>query len=195
MFKIQLHRRINDLMELLQQVRFWHSGDEATAKETRFKFFYSIFHLLFLVSLIVGAFTCDNLDESIYLIVSAGIVLLTFVRLLYLLWKKNEILELLHRNCVHSIEDQGQFAIVKQKLDAFVRFAVVLTCATFFINICCCLGVPFVGSERKQVFNVGFPFDWRTSVVVFWIEFLFIFTELFLGSLSLFLHTNVVLAA
>lgn len=137
MFKIQLHRRINESMDLFQQIGLWHSGDEATARETRIKLLYSIYNLVLLVSVIVGAFKCDDIDESIFLLVSAAMEVVVFVRLLYLIWKKHEILELLHRNCEHSIEDHGQFVIVKEKLDAFAKFAVILTCSTTALGCRC----------------------------------------------------------
>lgn len=200
MYTIQLHRRINNLMEVLRKVRLWHSGDQATATETRIKLFYSIYLLLFLISLIAGGCTSDNRHESIHLILTAAIVLVAFTRLLHLVWKRNDIVELLHRICVHYVDDEGQLAIVNEKLDAFVKFAVVLACSNLLLNICCGIGVPLLGAERNQVFNVGFPFDWRTNDVVYWIEFVFIFIGVLLASSTLlfsiltwYLYLNLVL--
>lgn len=123
MYTIQVHRRINNVMKLFQRVGVWHSGDQATAKETKIKLFYSIHLLLFFISLIVGAFSCDNRDESIYLTVSAVIMSVLCLRLLYIVWKKNEIVELLDQIGVHSIEDQEKFTIVNEKLETFTKFA------------------------------------------------------------------------
>lgn len=178
------------MIDGFQQIGLWHSGDEPTTKETRIKLFYSMYFFLFFTSLIVGAFTCESADESVYLIVTAAIALNCLVRFLHMIWKKQEIMELLHRIGVHSsIEDQEIFNETKEKLEIFITFAVALVCTTIFVAACTGLGVPLSGSEKKQVFNVAFPFDWRTNDVVYWIEFLFIFGGIYLACLSLIFST------
>lgn len=185
MYTILLHHRINDSMKFFQRIGFWQAGEQPTARETRIKLFYTIYFTLFLISLIVGAFTSDSIDESIFLVVTAAITVVALTRLLHVVWKKLEIVELLNRICVHSIDDQKQYVVVNERLETFMKFAVVLACTTVVVNVFCAFSVPLIGKERSQVYNIGFPFDWRTNAVVYWIEFVFIFTSVSLGSLSL----------
>lgn len=186
MYTIQLHRRIDDLTVCFQFVGFWHRGDQPSTRETQLKLFYSIHFLLFSIALIAGACTTNNSDESIYLTAASTIALVVVVRLFYMIWKQQEIVELLHLIGVHSIDDQEQFILANERLNRFMKFAVAVVCITFLVTICTALGTSLLLCEKKLLFNIAFPFDWRKSDVVYWIEFLFIFTALIEACFSLF---------
>lgn len=174
MYQVKLPQVINKIMECYYRVGYWHRGDDATARETLIKLFYSIYYLLFLISVIVGALTCVDPDESVFLGEASLLAFVLEVKLLHIVWRKRQIVEFLHQIGVLTIADEEQFNIVNGKVAAFMKFIIILTGFTFFGSVCCAIGIPIIGSERKQVINIGFPFDWRTSEIVFWLEFAFI---------------------
>lgn len=174
MHKVVLHQGINKMIKSFRLIRLWHRGDEPTPSERRTKLFYSTYYLLYFISIIVGAFTCDDVDESIFLAQTSVMAFIGYVKLLYIIWRQKEILQLLNRIGVHYFEDKKQFTIENEKLEHFMRYIIGLVANTFFATLCCALGIPFLGGERKQFLNIGFPFDWKTNELVYWIEFAFI---------------------
>jgi len=52
-----------------------------------------------------GAISSDNADDFVFLSESAIMIIPLLVKLLHLIWKQKDIIELLHRNCVYSTKD------------------------------------------------------------------------------------------
>lgn len=188
MYKVELPTGIKKIMDCFYKVGLWHSGDEITPRETTIKLFYSFFYSLFLISLIVGAFSSDDTDESIFLVETAVLVLVAFVKILYMIWKQREFVDLLIRIGEHFIDDREQFNLVNEEMESFMKLSIVLVSSTLFGAFCAAVLIPLLGSERQQFLNVGFPFDWRTNELVYWSEFVFLLTEIIL-SISTFLFS------
>lgn len=74
-----------------------------------------------LISLLMGGITNDNTDESIFLVEAAVMVPVQLIKMLYIIWRKNEILELLHLICVLSIEHTERFTLVNRTLNFLMK--------------------------------------------------------------------------
>lgn len=96
MCTVEIHSKIKLITAFFYKAGLWHRGDKATAKELQLKVFYSIYYLSFIMSLIVGGFSSDNSDECIFLIETATMEVILFVKFIFIIWKKNEILQLLN---------------------------------------------------------------------------------------------------
>lgn len=184
MYKVELQQGIHKIMKFYYQIGLWHRGDQTTARETKIKLLYSIIYSLFVISIVVGAFTTENTDESIFLAAAAVVASVGWLKVFNIIWRKKEILELLHCIGEHFMKDEEQVTFVNEKMETFMKLTVVLFSTTMFGSFCAAVGIPLLGSERKQFLNVGFPFDWRTSDVVYWLEFAFNFTGVLLSDFS-----------
>lgn len=185
MYSHQVHGVINQIMELFYRLGLWHHGDEATVKETTTKLFYFIFYLLFPISLIAGAITSNNAGEPIFLLQAAVMFIVLAMKLFYIIWKKEQIIELLCQIDVFSFEDHIEYTLVSQKLKSFMKFVIV-----FFVNVCFGCGcavvvVPFVGSEKKLFYNIAFPFDYKNNEIAFCLAFAFVFLEVIITMISI----------
>lgn len=172
-------------MSFLYHIGIWHGGDgnKPTLKELRIKYFYCIYHALFLILLVVGATTAENVDKSIFLSEISVAVMVLFFKLWLLIWKQDEILILLNRICVFSIRHDDDFLYFNNKLEKFVKFVAAFLIAILFTALLETLLLPFVGSEKSLVFEIAFPLDWRDNDVAFYIAIFFVFTETFLTTI------------
>lgn len=188
MFTVEVDTLINSIIETYHRFGFCHRGDEATVKETIIKLFYSIYYIVFIISLMSGGYISEDIDESIFLFEAGIIASVVLAKLFYLIWKKKEVLELLNWICVYSIEDHGQFNLVKGKLKSFRKLLTFAIFLLYFTNFCMSLIVPFVGNEKKVFVNFGFPMDYTNNVVGFWLAFTFFATEMAVTSFGMMFH-------
>lgn len=183
MYSIKIHKRINQITTLFYRYGLRNSGQEVTVRETRFKLFYSFYFMMFPISLITGAFSSENRDEFVFLVEAAIMTTVSFVKLLYIIWKKKQILGLLNRICVYSFENSEKFNPIKDKLKNFIKFVTILLSFIYLCVVCGVLVVPFIGADKKLFFNIGFPIDYNNSDVAYCIAFTFFTTEGFLTSI------------
>lgn len=181
MHSTRIHTVINEIIYVLRGIGFWCQGATPTARELRIKTFYTLYYLLFVVSLVVGAITNKNLDESVFLAESSIAAAVVLVQMYILIWKQNRIELLLNRMCVFSIRSEENISFFKERLRKFVKFAI----AFVWITIGACtvgnVTVPFIGSEKRFLFKMAFPLDWRNNEISFWIAYVFILSETFLS--------------
>lgn len=180
MHSVEIHKIIGQIISLFYRCGLWHREDTATPIAVRTKLLYCIYHSLFPISVMVGAITSDNHDESVMLADAAIVIAVLTVKLWILVWKQKEIVELLNRICIFSTRDHEIFNSVNTKLSKFSNFATVML---VFINIgiICICSVPFIGTENTLYMNIAFPLDWKNNQIAFWIANAFIFTEMYLS--------------
>ncbi len=184
MFRIQVHKFIRGITLGFYLLGFWHRGDVETHSEWRLKIFYSVYHLLFPISVIVGAIGSDDNDEKVFLIEVAIIGAVLVVKLWYIIWRKRETLELLDRICDYNVEDRETFDLVNNKLKKFMKFCAAFLGTVLMSGICVSFFVPFFSTDRKLFINFGFPFDWRNNEVAYWLAHLFFVTQVTIAALT-----------
>nr|QGW45416.1 odorant receptor 43 [Bradysia odoriphaga] len=182
---VQIDSVINQMVSLFYYIGFWHRGDEPTARELRTKYFYCCYYLLFVVSLVAGAFTSENEGETIFLVeLSIAAAVLT-VKLWCLIWKQKQILYLLNQICIFSFRYEEDVGLFNVKLRKFRKF-VISICIMAIIACFEVLVVPLIVSEKTLILEIGFPLDYKNSEIAFWIANSFILTETVLSIIATF---------
>lgn len=180
MFEIQVQKVINLLISLFYRIGLWQRGDEATAWGTRLKIFYSIYYSLFPISLMAGALSSDNKDEFVFAVEVSLISTVLLVKILYIIWRKQQILDILCEICVFSVQDEDEFKLANDKMKRFVKI-INFFCFLVILNLIgATFVIPFISSEKSFFFNFGFPFDWKNNEIAYWVVFTFNCTELIL---------------
>ncbi|XP_037045319.1 odorant receptor 94a-like isoform X3 [Bradysia coprophila] len=188
---IKIHKVVCLVISLFYRMGIWHRGDQPTVKEIRIKFFYSGFHALFALALLFGAITNDRRDKSIFLAdVAIGVAVLS-VKLWMLMWNQKNILHLLNRVCVFSIQDDNDYKFFDDKLKGFVQFAFTFIVIVTFDGSLSTLVLSLLGSEKTLYMEIAFPLDYKHNEIAFWIATTFIFTE-FLLTIFAFIFTTII---
>lgn len=185
MHSVRINTVINKIVAFYHRIGFWHRNDEPTSNDLRFKYFYCIHFSLYVISLVVGAITNENRDESIFLAdVSIAIAVLT-IKLWFFIWKQNRICHLTNRICVFPIRNSDDYVMYNDKLKGFLKFVIlfliVLVTFSFEAGV-----LPFPGDGKTLFLEIGFPLDWRTNTIAFFTANVFILTEVFLSMVVVF---------
>lgn len=179
---------IDFIISSFYRTGLWHLGDAATVKETRYKIFCCIYYSLFPISLIAGAISSDDREESIFLLMeSIGLMVLVF-NMYFLIWKQECIIDMLRNIRAYSMENQGGYFLVSWKLKWFTKLVAICFCAAGLACIICAAVGPCLGSGNNLFFSIAFPLDWKNNDIAYWIANIFLITELFI-TLYMFLFS------
>ncbi len=182
----QIHKVIDQMITFLYRIRLWHRGDEATVKDLLIKWIYCIYYLMLPISLVMGAINSDNKDDCIFLTEVTIAVAVLSIKFSFLIWRQNQILELLNLICIFIVQDHDDFVLVNKKLLKLMKFAKVFLIA-ILAAACFALAIaPFIGNEKSLLFNIAFPFDWRNNEIAYLLVIAFQVSELILSIIVMF---------
>lgn len=176
MYSFKMSKVIGYIIALFHSLGLWQRDVMPNDRITKFKLFYFANYTLYLMSLIVGAIINDKIDDRIFLVDMALVALGCIFKLWLIIWRKNQVADILDRICNFSVQDYDNFKLVNDKLTKFINFVIVLL---VFLNIgggFATLVFPFFGSEKKLFYNIALPFDSGSNKIAFFIASAFIFT-------------------
>lgn len=144
---------INDITTLFYRVGFWHQEPTASPRQLALKLFHCILYFQFSISLIGGAITTDSIGESVFLMQSSIIVTVLLIKLCFLIWKQNEIVEFLNRICKFPIRYDDDCIRVNVKLKKFVTFVRVMVVLSLAAGVAECVIIPIVTTEKYLFYD------------------------------------------
>ncbi|XP_037031538.1 odorant receptor 94b-like [Bradysia coprophila] len=180
MGSIEIPKLIKIVISSYCRLGLWHHQDEPTAKEIGKKIVFSIYILLFPISIMAGCITSDNDDEKVFLFEEIIMVTVLAVKLVNVIWKKRQICDLLQAIGVYSIQDRKVLCLIRGELQNVVKFLNIFVISSLVVTICSMVVVPFIGNERKLLLDIEFPMDWKNDNIAFWLAFAFFITEVLL---------------
>lgn len=131
MFRIEVHQNVRRMISLFYGFGVWHRRDEETVGKRSFKLFCSLYHCLFPLSLAAGIMATDNQSERIFSIEVTVVTSVLQLKLWYIIWKREEILQQLNRICDYGIDDRQTFNAINGKLANFMKFVRVFLTTTY----------------------------------------------------------------
>ncbi|XP_037033346.1 putative odorant receptor 71a [Bradysia coprophila] len=176
MYSGKTHKFIFQMISLFRRIGLWHGEDRPTARQLVLKSFYCIYYLSFVISLLVGGFIADTVDESIFFAETSVICGVLNIKFWMFLWKQPEIVVLLDRICVFKIQIEEGFAFFNDTVEKYMKLLKMAVCGTLCTTLGCIV-VPFVGSKRTFIVNIAFPLDWKSSEFGFWMAYIFNVTQ------------------
>lgn len=181
MHSIQTEQFMRQMMSFLYRIGFWHRGKGIISPiARRIHLLYCIYYFIFFISLVVGAFTSDNGDDSVILVEAALIVAVMSIKMWFIMWKQKQIIDLLNRISVFSIRNYDDYNFVNGKLRRLMEFAKVFLLIVGVANVCITIVVPLLGNEKNLFVKVAFPLDWKNSDIAFFLANAFVSMGIFL---------------
>lgn len=177
MYKIEIPKTIHQIFAIFYQLKLWTIKDGATFIKLS-KSFYFIYFMSFVISMALGI-TADKHD-LMFSIVALIITGVQVFRLDYILWKEKKIITLIHQVGTHSTDDHSKFVQGSNKLKMLMTFSQYFILMDS-IAFACTVIFPVVSSERRLLFNVGFPAAWKNGRIAFWITHAYIEVGVFLS--------------
>lgn len=104
MYSIQMDGTFQQFIQIFYRMGIWQNDDESYYRKIGKKCFYTFFGALLPIFYLIDAFLCSDRSESIFSVQAAIMTTVIYVKLLYLLSRKQEILELFseyeNKNCL-----------------------------------------------------------------------------------------------
>ncbi|XP_037033998.1 odorant receptor 94a-like [Bradysia coprophila] len=174
MFTIQVDKTYQQIMKLFCRMGIWQSDDESHFRRIGKKLSYTFFSALFPIFFASNAFLCTDRSESILSVLVAIITSVIYVKFLYLLYKKPEILAFLSdQTVVHSIENHEEYDRMNEKIKKFIGF-VRPYCVAVFATVPLLLvwKLPMFSADKTLPYFISF--SWNDSEIIYWLAYMFL---------------------
>lgn len=185
MYDIKVHQRIKQIIAIFSRFGLLDNEGETVFRRTGRRLMVFIFYASFVISLAAGAIRSEYKNELTFLatvVIATGIA---SIKLIYILWKNEEILAFIQNFCVHSIADREKYVQVNNKLKKLMTFASCFLLALFatavFVNT---LPLAVLSHTRSLPFNIPFPWDWKNNLVVYCVAYSYIVCEVILTAIA-----------
>ncbi|XP_037040974.1 odorant receptor 30a-like [Bradysia coprophila] len=180
MFTIQVDKTIQLIIKIFYRLGIWQTDEESNYRKIGKKLFYSFLGTFFPIFFAANAFLCDDRIESVFSVQISITATIAYVKILYILFEKQEILTFVcDPIVVHSIENREEYDETVKKINKFMNFVRMYCLATF-------VTVPVVVLIKLPIFSTdkGLPlfisFSWNRSEIVYWLAYLFLSLSCFL---------------
>lgn len=186
MYIIEVHKQISQILSIFYFIGLWQKDDCSVLYKCAMKIWYTVLFGCYPLLLFIGVFTKDNVIESILVAVLAILILLQNIRLHYILWKKQDILEVIEKLSTHSIQSDKEFEHIYNKIENFAKYV-----SRFVIIIFIWIVSSFLtfAIERKLMTNFYCPWNWKENSIVFWLAFSFDACEIMISFVCFLFNT------
>lgn len=183
MYNIDLPDTINRIMVIFYGLRLWNMTEGTAFRSIALKVFHFSYFLSFLASIVVKAVRTSDSDEFVFFIALSIIVTVHVIRMLYIILKSSETINLIYQMGTHSTTEMESFIHVDKKIKKFMKFAktFILLCA---VEVSMFIILPAIWIEVTLI-NVAFPLGDHRNV--FWIKQTFVLIGGVYSVLSVFL--------
>ncbi len=186
-YYIKPHRIISRIIGLLSFCGLWEDDNQFIVIKLMKRLVYFVISLSFCVSLFSGSYMSDDYNESFFL-TAAGIGgILQFVKLIYVLNKKDQIASFLNDICFHSLSDLDEFNEIQEKLNNFAKFGyaniLITTIGVLAFHI---VTLPIFSTEVALPLSIEFPLDWKNNRINYWLAHSFIAIGIVIAAIAYF---------
>ena len=183
MYKIEIGGTLRRLIQTFYLFGIWRNENESDFRKSCMRLPYLIHYSSYLIFLLTYAFLSGDKDQLIFLVAVSTCVLIIVIKLWYLLYRKDEILQFLYDPIVtHCITDYAESIEVKNKIGNFVKFIQVFILALiaifFLINT---ISLPIFTSEKSLPLFVRFNLEGDYAMIIYWVAFLYSTLGIFLS--------------
>lgn len=177
MNKIEQNQTICRIFKLFYNLGIWQNEQEsrkefAVCKIGR-KLFYLIYFVQYQIFLVTYALLSDNSNASAFLTAIEIPTAVITIKLVYLLWKKEEILTFIYDPIVsHSSADGQDLEEIKKKVKIFTKFIqtymVMLVSGTVVMFFSC---LPIFSSGKMLPLFISFKLSSKYSEILYWLAY------------------------
>nr|QGW45419.1 odorant receptor 46 [Bradysia odoriphaga] len=185
MYTNEVDETIQRFIKMFYQVGMWQRDDESMLRKVAKKLFHTIFGASYPIFLLTNSFLCDDRSESIYSIQLTIIGLFLYVKYLYVLFKKREILALLYdKNVIHATENREEYEQNKRKIGKFMKFvrpfvlSIFITCPLLVV-----VKLPIFSDDKTLPMFISFT--WNNSEIIYWVAFCYLALALLLYAIAI----------
>lgn len=170
MYNVELPNTINQIIVVFYELGLWDTQQKTVFCTTAVKMIHVAYYISCVTSIAVKALITNDPDDSVFLTALAVLATVHIFRMVYIILKKSETIELVHEIGTHSTNSIEEFIQVDNKIKKFMKFAkaFILAC---FCEVSMIIIFPAISNEQA-IINVAFPL--RNSRMTFWVKQVFV---------------------
>lgn len=184
MVAITADKMLQQVFKLFYLSGIWHSDGESDYRIIFKNCSYSLFAASAPIFFVIHIFRCADRNESINSAQIAIIMSVVYVKFLYLLCKKQEILAFLNDPIVvHSNKYREEYDHANRKIEKLMKFlhpycvAIIITAVLLIV-----INLPMFSAGKGLPFFINFT--WNVSEIFYWLAY-------FIISLSIVFYVTV----
>lgn len=162
------------IVKLLYRIGMWRDGEESSIRKMARKLFFLLYFTMFLLFLALCAYLTDDSKEFIFLVQLVIIIAVITIKLVYLLWKKDEVLAYLYEGCRELNNDNDKMKKFMKFVNAYIF---MLAVAFVFYNTSC---LPMFSQDKKLPFFIRFTLTGKYSEILYCLAYVFVGSGIFL---------------
>lgn len=169
MYHIKVHSIIYRIVQIYHRLGMWRKEDDSKVfYNIGWKLIYLILNVPLPLCLISGGFLSDDKNKLVFSVGVGLINLVLTMKLTYILWRKNEIRQLLLEIGFHFVAEFDEFSKINEKLKKFIKLSsyFLLTSA-----VACVLEIifylPLFSTQKRLPLDLWFPFDWKNCLICY----------------------------
>lgn len=177
----EVQRMLRLILKALYFLRIWKKKEQPTQRIDR-KIFFMIYYLLFQIFLVTCSIQSPDANEAIFLASVEVLLSVVTVKLICLLWNKDDIYGLIFEPITtHSTHDVDA-ELANAEIKIFMKFIHSYIAMMFCSFISYVFGnLPMVTDDRKLPFFISYTLEGQYSEQIYWIAYVFLVSEIFLG--------------
>lgn len=180
MYKVEVDPTLCRIIEIFRQIGIWPNEGITEIRKSLIRIFYLLHHFsfdFFIAKSVYEAILSKDINQLVFLVEAQIGVFLITVKLVYLLWRKDEIVKFLNNSLLtHCTNEYNESMIAKQKIRKAVAFIKVYTAALFLsLSLLVLLPLPiFTGDEKMLPLFVRFDLESDYDIILYWISYTYI---------------------
>lgn len=169
MYRVEVPLTINRIITIFEGLKVWDHNKGTFSWATILKLFQVINFVSFVTSNIISAAITTNMQEAVLLTDFSILTGTHAVRMVYIVWKKSEILHFIDEIGVMCTDDIDESVRVSNKMSAFLKIAEIFLFACSGQAV---LVIVFPILSNESVLNIAFP--WEKTGLAFYISHIFV---------------------
>ncbi len=174
MYKIELKQTLCRIVEIFYFFGIWQTDEESTIRKAGKKFCYAFVLFLFPIFFATNAILCTDRNESIFSVQLTVLSTVLYVKFLYLVSKKKEILEFLNDKIVYqAMEECQEFGHYNKTIETFLKFIHFYVFMIIFSALLV-IGIKLPMWSADKYLPLFITFSWNNSEIIYWLAFVFV---------------------
>lgn len=190
MNKVELNQTLRRITKIFYLIGVWRTEQEPEFRSTGRKLFYMMYYILFQVFLVTCAILSESRNEAFFLGAVEVFLSVVTIKLMYLLWKKDDIYEFLFDSIVSQLFVNSDTSEIVNDLKNFLKFLdsyLLMLVVSFIFYIVSTL--PMFTDGRKLPFFIKFSMVGRYSEIIYWTAYAFVICGIAFGFTCTLLST------
>ncbi len=178
MDKVEIDPTLRRIIDIYRWLGVWRNEGESEFRSSCFRILHYFFNyfsfLIYILTGVYDAYLRKDMNQMIFLVEVEITAVIVLVKLVYLLWRKNEIFKFLYDPIVaHCSGDYGESVLVKNDVKKIVTFNKVysraLSCNLIFVIL-----VPIFTSDENMLPEfIRFNVESDHFLILYWMAYVY----------------------